>query len=105
VASFTAVGPDLQSSYRKTESHRPPRQVRKKTLEDVSDEEFDLTFKTNVYAYFRLARATQRAMAVTLVSNDVAKRVTERAIECAVRMIVVVGNAFVRKMSRRFCRV
>ena len=32
-------------------------QARKKTLEEVSDEEFDLTFRTNVYAYFRLARA------------------------------------------------
>ncbi|MGE5169533.1 MAG: SDR family oxidoreductase [Rudaea sp.] len=32
-------------------------QNRKKTLQDVTDEEFDRTFKTNVYAYFRLARA------------------------------------------------
>jgi NAD(P)-dependent dehydrogenase (short-subunit alcohol dehydrogenase family) len=32
-------------------------QNRKDSLEDVTDEEFDRTFKTNVYAYFRLARA------------------------------------------------
>jgi NAD(P)-dependent dehydrogenase (short-subunit alcohol dehydrogenase family) len=32
-------------------------QNRKDALEDVTDEEFDRTFKTNVYAYFRLARA------------------------------------------------
>jgi NAD(P)-dependent dehydrogenase (short-subunit alcohol dehydrogenase family) len=32
-------------------------QNRKPTLEDVTDEEFDQTFKTNVYAYFRLVRA------------------------------------------------
>jgi len=32
-------------------------QNRKQGLEDVTDEEFDRTFKTNIYAYFRLARA------------------------------------------------
>lgn len=32
-------------------------QDRKPTLEDISDEEWDRTFRTNVYAYFRLARA------------------------------------------------
>lgn len=32
-------------------------QARKDSLEAVSDEEFDRTFKTNVYAYFRLAKA------------------------------------------------
>jgi NAD(P)-dependent dehydrogenase (short-subunit alcohol dehydrogenase family) len=32
-------------------------QNRKAKLEDVTDEEFDRTFKTNVYAYFRLVRA------------------------------------------------
>ena len=37
-------------------------QNRKKSLEDVTDEEFDRTFKTNVYAYFRLARAALRYM-------------------------------------------
>jgi NAD(P)-dependent dehydrogenase (short-subunit alcohol dehydrogenase family) len=31
-------------------------QTRKKTLEEVSDEEFDVTFKTNMYAYFRLVK-------------------------------------------------
>lgn len=31
-------------------------QARKKTLEEVTDEEFDNTFKTNVYAYFRLVK-------------------------------------------------
>jgi NAD(P)-dependent dehydrogenase (short-subunit alcohol dehydrogenase family) len=37
-------------------------QNRKESLEDVTDEEFDRTFKTNVYAYFRLARAALRHM-------------------------------------------
>jgi NAD(P)-dependent dehydrogenase (short-subunit alcohol dehydrogenase family) len=37
-------------------------QNRKDTLQDVTDEEFDRTFKTNVYAYFRLARAALRHM-------------------------------------------
>jgi len=32
-------------------------QNRKRSLEDVSDEEFDRTFKTNVYAYFRVVKA------------------------------------------------
>jgi NAD(P)-dependent dehydrogenase (short-subunit alcohol dehydrogenase family) len=32
-------------------------QNRKETIEEVSDEEWDRTFKTNVYAYFRLAKA------------------------------------------------
>ena len=32
-------------------------QARKKSLREVTDEEFDRTFKTNIYAYFRLARA------------------------------------------------
>lgn len=37
-------------------------QNRKATLEDVTDEEFDRTFKTNIYAYFRLSRAALRHM-------------------------------------------
>ena len=37
-------------------------QNRKKSLDEVTDEEFDDTFKTNVYAYFRLARAALRHM-------------------------------------------
>jgi len=37
-------------------------QNRKESLDDVTDEEFDATFKTNVYAYFRLARAALRHM-------------------------------------------
>ena len=37
-------------------------QNRKKSLNDVTDEEFDRTFKTNIYAYFRLARAALRHM-------------------------------------------
>ena len=37
-------------------------QNRKNTLEDVSDEEFDTTFKINIYAYFRLCRAALRHM-------------------------------------------
>ena len=37
-------------------------QNRKKTLQDVTDEEFDRTFKTNIYSYFRLARAALRHM-------------------------------------------
>ena len=37
-------------------------QVRKKSLDDVTDDEFDRTFKTNIYAYFRLARAALRHM-------------------------------------------
>ena len=32
-------------------------QNRKHTLEELTDEEFDRTFKTNVYAYFRLVKA------------------------------------------------
>lgn len=37
-------------------------QTRKKTLQEVTDEEFDLTFKSNVYAYFWLSRAALRHM-------------------------------------------
>jgi NAD(P)-dependent dehydrogenase (short-subunit alcohol dehydrogenase family) len=37
-------------------------QNRKKSLLDVTDEEFDRTFKTNIYAYFRLARAALKHM-------------------------------------------
>jgi len=32
-------------------------QNRKESLEDVTEQEFDRTFKTNIYAYFRLAKA------------------------------------------------
>ena len=37
-------------------------QNRKPSLEDVTDEEFDTTFKTNIYSYFRLSRAALRHM-------------------------------------------
>jgi len=37
-------------------------QNRKDSLDEVTDEEFDMSFKTNVYAYFRLARAALRHM-------------------------------------------
>jgi NAD(P)-dependent dehydrogenase (short-subunit alcohol dehydrogenase family) len=37
-------------------------QNRKPSLQDVTDEEFDATFKTNIYSYFRLARAALRHM-------------------------------------------
>ena len=37
-------------------------QNRKETLQDVTDEEFDRTFKTNIYAYFWLSRAALRHM-------------------------------------------
>ncbi len=37
-------------------------QRRSAALEEVSDADFDETFKTNVYAYFRLARAALRHM-------------------------------------------
>ena len=37
-------------------------QARKKSLDEVTDDEFDRTFKTNIYAYFRLSRAALRHM-------------------------------------------
>ncbi len=37
-------------------------QSRKKTLADVSDAEFDKTYRTNIYSYFRLAKAALRHM-------------------------------------------
>jgi NAD(P)-dependent dehydrogenase (short-subunit alcohol dehydrogenase family) len=37
-------------------------QNRKESIEDVTDEEWDRTFKTNVYAYFWLVRAAVRHM-------------------------------------------
>jgi NAD(P)-dependent dehydrogenase (short-subunit alcohol dehydrogenase family) len=37
-------------------------QNRKQTLEEVTDKEFDTTFHTNIYAYFRLCRAALRHM-------------------------------------------
>ncbi len=37
-------------------------QSRKQSLDELTDDELDRTFKTNVYAYFRLARAAVRHM-------------------------------------------
>ena len=37
-------------------------QNRKKTLEELTDDELDTTFKTNIYSYIRLARAALRHM-------------------------------------------
>jgi NAD(P)-dependent dehydrogenase (short-subunit alcohol dehydrogenase family) len=37
-------------------------QNRKSSLDEVTDEEFDTTFKTNIYSYFRLSRAALRHM-------------------------------------------
>jgi len=37
-------------------------QARKGSLADVTDEEFERTFQTNIYAYFRLSRAALRHM-------------------------------------------
>ena len=38
------------------------RQSRKESLDELSDAELDRTFRTNVYAYFRLARAALKHM-------------------------------------------
>lgn len=49
-------------------------QRRKKSLSEVSDEEFDRTFKTNIYAYFWLARAAlphmERGAAIIATSSE-----------------------------------
>lgn len=37
--------------------HNAAYQNRKESLQEITDEEFDRTFKTNIYAYFRLAKA------------------------------------------------
>jgi NAD(P)-dependent dehydrogenase (short-subunit alcohol dehydrogenase family) len=37
-------------------------QTRKESLDELTDEELDVTFKTNIYAYIRLARAALRHM-------------------------------------------
>jgi NAD(P)-dependent dehydrogenase (short-subunit alcohol dehydrogenase family) len=37
-------------------------QARKQSLDEVTDEEFDRTFKTNIYAYFRLTKAALKHM-------------------------------------------
>jgi NAD(P)-dependent dehydrogenase (short-subunit alcohol dehydrogenase family) len=37
-------------------------QMRKKSIEDITTEEFDRTFKTNIYAYFHLAKAAVKQM-------------------------------------------
>jgi NAD(P)-dependent dehydrogenase (short-subunit alcohol dehydrogenase family) len=37
--------------------HNAAHQNRKKSLEEVEDEEWDRTFKTNIYAYYRLVKA------------------------------------------------
>jgi NAD(P)-dependent dehydrogenase (short-subunit alcohol dehydrogenase family) len=37
-------------------------QMRKKTLEEITTEEWDITFRTNIYAYFFLAKAAVRHM-------------------------------------------
>jgi NAD(P)-dependent dehydrogenase (short-subunit alcohol dehydrogenase family) len=37
--------------------HNAAYQNRKKSVEDISDEEWDRTFQINIYAYFRLVRA------------------------------------------------
>lgn len=51
-------------------------QNRKASLDDVTDEEFDRTLKTNLYAYFRLSRAALRHMkpgaAIIATSSEVA---------------------------------
>ncbi len=37
-------------------------QMRKETLDDVTDEELELTFRTNIFPYFRLSRAALKHM-------------------------------------------
>ena len=49
-------------------------QNRKPSLDEVTDEEFDRTFKVNIYAYFRLCRAALRVMqegaAIVVTSSE-----------------------------------
>jgi NAD(P)-dependent dehydrogenase (short-subunit alcohol dehydrogenase family) len=48
-------------------------QNRKEQIEDIADEEFDRTFKTNVYAFFRLVKASLphlRAGAAIIVTGS-----------------------------------
>jgi NAD(P)-dependent dehydrogenase (short-subunit alcohol dehydrogenase family) len=57
-------------------------QARKESLADVTDEEFALTFETNVYAYFRLARAAlphlKRGSCIIATSSETAIFGSER---------------------------
>lgn len=51
-------------------------QMRKKSIEDITDEEWDRTYKTNIYAYFYLARAAipylQPGSAIIATSSETA---------------------------------
>jgi NAD(P)-dependent dehydrogenase (short-subunit alcohol dehydrogenase family) len=55
-------------------------QNRKSSLQDVTDDEFDRTFKTNVYSYFRLARAALRHMKAGSVIDLIDKGIRVNAV-------------------------
>jgi NAD(P)-dependent dehydrogenase (short-subunit alcohol dehydrogenase family) len=81
-------------------------QRRKKRLEDVTDAEFERTFQTNIYAYFRLARAALRHMkpgsAIIATSSETGiKGATELADYSATKGAI---NAFTKTLARNCCR-
>lgn len=51
-------------------------QMRKNSIEEITSAEFDRTFKTNIYAYFHLAKAAQKYMkagsAIIVTSSETA---------------------------------
>ena len=63
-AACTAAVEDTVSQFGKLDIlvSNAAYQRRKETIEDITDEEFDRTFRTDMYAYFFLARAALRHM-------------------------------------------
>ncbi len=62
-------------------------QMRKKSIEDISSKEFDKTFKTNIYAYFHLAKAAVRHMkpgsAIIATTSETATRAPKDLLDYA----------------------
>jgi NAD(P)-dependent dehydrogenase (short-subunit alcohol dehydrogenase family) len=76
-------------------------QNRVPSLEKVSDEEFDITFKTNIYAYFRLCRAAVPHMkpgsAIVVTSSETGLEGAEKLLAYSATKGAI--NAFTKTLA------
>nr|HRO67318.1 SDR family NAD(P)-dependent oxidoreductase [Pseudobdellovibrionaceae bacterium] len=81
-------------------------QMRKNSLEEISSEEWDRTFKTNIYAYFHLAKAAVKHMrpgsSIIATSSETAMKAPEELPDYSATKGAV--NTFTKSLARMLAK-